>query len=315
MRFVSGANHWSTDAVEPRRALSYWVDTVCDRFLELDIDTPLRASFQARLDQIDLGPATVNMICADVQRVRRTRAKIARTRQASFMLMQLRAGRVHVRQAGRAIPLYPGECVLIDGRAPYEVECPQPTRSLVLQLPDEWLRGHLDRPEALVPLRVAGVGWSAALCAAVGSLEIDGCDALALPPDEVLAHIAALLKLAVVPGGCDACSRSVRERLMREVRGRFAEPDLTPGLVAAQLRMSVRSVHYAFAAGGTTFVEELMRARLEHARALLADARLRELPVAEVAARCGFIDPSHFARRFRRRFGCTPRVYRAGTAD
>ena len=31
--------HWSTDGVDQRRALAYWVDTVCDRFLELEIDT------------------------------------------------------------------------------------------------------------------------------------------------------------------------------------------------------------------------------------------------------------------------------------
>ncbi len=315
VQFVSGTHHWSTDAVEPRRALSYWVDTVCDRFLELDIDTPVRTGFQAQLDQTELGPAIVNMIRADVQRVRRTSAKIARTRQSAFMLMQLRAGRVLVRQAGRSTPLYPGECVLIDGRAPYEVECPLPTCSLVLTLPEVWLRRYLEHPEALVPLRVAGGGWGAALCAAVGSLEIDGCDNLALPPEEVAGHVAALLKLAIAPEPAGAAPRPLRERVVRALNGRYAEPDLSPAALAGELHMSVRSLHYTFAAAGTTFIEELMRIRLERARELLADGRARELPIAEIAARCGFIDPSHFARRFRRRFGCTPHGYRHRTVS
>jgi AraC-like DNA-binding protein len=54
-----------------------------------------------------------------------------------------------------------------------------------------------------------------------------------------------------------------------------------------------------------------MRLRLERARQMLSDAHLFDLPVAEVAARCGFADPSHFARRFRRQFGHSPLQFRA----
>lgn len=310
MQTVAWARHWSTDGIDSSRALSYWVDTVCDRFLELEIESSQRAGFHASLDQTDFGPGTINLICADAQRVRRTSAKIAGTRQAAFMLMQLRAGRAWVGQLGRATSLYPGECVLIDGTEPYEVECPQPTRSLVLQFPDAWLRRHLDNPESVVPLRVAHGGWGAALCAAVASLDVDACEELALPPAEVVEHIGALLRLAVRPERAIAEARTRTERLMRTLRGRLAEPDLTPRGVAAEHRISVRSVHYAFAAAGTTFIEALMQVRLEHARDLLSDRKLRELPVVEIAARCGFMDPSHFARRFRQAFGTAPLAYR-----
>ena len=67
--------HWSTDGVDQRRALAYWVDTVCDRFLELDIDTPVRSNFRACLDQIDFGPATLSFVGAASQRIRRTPAQ------------------------------------------------------------------------------------------------------------------------------------------------------------------------------------------------------------------------------------------------
>ena len=310
LQTLSSTRHWSTDGVDPCRALSYWVDTVCDRFLELEIDSPRRAGFCASLDQTDFGPATINLICADVQRVRRTNAKIARARQASFMLMQLRAGRVRVGQSGRAISLYPGECVLIDGSEPYEIECSQPTRSLVLQLPGDWLRRHLANPETVAPLPVTGGGWCAALCAAVASLDVAACDDLALPAAEVAEQIGALLRLALGPGAAQPEGRPLTERLMRTIRGRLAEPDLTPGAVAVEHHISVRSVHYAFAASGTTFVEALMRARLDRARELLTDRSTPEVPVAEIAARCGFMDPSHFARRFRQAFGIAPLVYR-----
>ena len=65
-----------------------------------------------------------------------------------------------------------------------------------------------------------------------------------------------------------------------------------------------------FASARTTFIERLMELRLERARKLLGDPQLYDLPVAEVAARCGFADPSHFARRFRRQFGQSPLQFR-----
>ena len=303
------ARHWSTDEAADR-PFAYWVDTVCDRFLELDIDSPVREHFRARLDQTDLGPATANWLGADAQRVRRTTAKIARD-HSSLLLMQLRAGRVYVRQAGRITPLHPGECILLDGAQPYEVDCPEATRSCVLQLPDEWLTHWVSSPERLVPRHFAGAGWSGALCAAVGSLEIDSCDHLALPRGEVAEHIAGLLRLALGPEARDSDGgRHLRARLMSTLRARLADPHLSPATLAAEHNVSVRSLHYAFASTGTTFVEQLMHARLQRARELLSDSRLRDVPVIEVAARCGFTDPSHFARRFRRQFGVTPLAFR-----
>jgi AraC family transcriptional regulator, positive regulator of tynA and feaB len=308
------AHHWSTDEV-PDRAFSYWVETVCDRFLELDIDSPVRQHFHARLDQTQLGPATASWLCADAQRVRRTRAKIASSRP-SFLLMQLRAGRVEIRQAGQVTPLRPGECILLDGAQPYEVECPEPTRSCVLRLSDTWLRGWVSSPERLAPRRFMSAGWSGALCAAVASLDLDSCDQLALPRGEVAEHIAALLRLALGPEPRDSTAgQHLRNRLMRILRNTLSDPFLSPLTVATEHHISVRTLHYAFAATGTTFVEELMQARLQRARELLADPRYRDLPVIEVAARCGFIDPSHFARRFRRRFGVAPLAFRRAAAD
>lgn len=303
------ARHWSTDEAADR-PFSYWVDTVCDRFLELEIDSPVRRHFHARLDQTDLGSATANWLYADAQQVRRTRAKAAHAHPC-YLLMQLRSGRVQVRQAGCVTPLRPGECILLDGAQPYEVECPVATRSCVLQLSDEWLRQWVSSPERLAPRRFAAAGWGAALCAAVGSLEIESCDRLALPRGEVADHIAALLTLALGPAPRDtAGGQHLRQRLQRTLRSDLSDPGLSPAVVAAQHRISLRGLHYAFAAAGTTFVEELMRVRLQRARELLADPLLRNLPIIDVAARCGFTDPSHFARRFRRRFGIAPLAFR-----
>ena len=301
---------WSTEEVEQRRALAYWVDTVCDRFLELDIDTPLRERFRARLVQADLGVATANFLEAERQRVHRTRAKIAHSRYPVFFLLQLRAGQMRLQQMGREADIRRGECVVIDGTEPYEIDCPVPTSALALRLPEEWLKGWLPCPERLAAVRFAGGGWSSALGAALGSLDADSCNRLALPGSAVADQIAALLVLAAGPDSPAASRPSLYEDLVVTLRDRLHEPDLTPLAVAADHRISIRTLHYAFARAGSTFVEQLTWLRLERARTILSDVRLAGLSVGEVAARCGFTDQSHFARRFRQQFGHAPLQFR-----
>jgi AraC family transcriptional regulator, positive regulator of tynA and feaB len=308
--------HWSTTEVEQRRALAYWVETVCDRFLDLEIDTPIRDRFHASLDQVDLGPATANFFATDAQRVRRTPAKIARLSAPMFLLMQIRTGQVRFQQSGHDIRVGPGECVFIDGTEPYELECPRLTKAVALRLPADWLKGWIAQPERYTARLFSAGGWSAALCAAVAALDTQTLDDQALPRDIVADPIVTLLRLALGrEAEAGAQQPALLNRLLRTLQNRFHEPDLSPRVVAAEHHISTRSVHYAFAGSRTTFFESLMALRLERARRMLSDLQLLDLPVAEVAAHCGFADPSHFARRFRRQFGQSPLQFRSSAAQ
>lgn len=58
---------------------------------------------------------------------------------------------------------------------------------------------------------------------------------------------------------------------------------------------------------GHSFLTHLHRTRLAEAKDLLATSALS---VYQIAERCGYYDPSHFHRRFRREFGMGPREFR-----
>jgi AraC-like DNA-binding protein len=308
---IQRSRRWSTEEVDHHRALAYWIDTVCLRFLALEIDSPLRDRFRARLEQIDLGPATVNCIHAETQRVRRTNAHLADSRHPVFILLQLHAGQVRFRQLGREVIVRTGESVFIDGTEPYELECPQATSSLALRMPELWLKQWVPHPERFAARLFTGGGWSAALNAALATMDVDSCEELALSREAVAEQIAALLALAMGRDREAEAGATLFDDLVRTLRSRLQEADLSPLDVADQHRVSRRRLHYAFAAANTTFVEQLMRLRLERAREILSDSRFADLPVTEVAARCGFMDPSHFARRFRQKFGQPPRQFRS----
>jgi len=304
--------HRSTSDVEVAHALAYWVDSICGSFMELDIDSSDREHFRAQLDQRDFGPATLGVVEAHTQSIRRTRARIAQSRYSGFFLLHMRTGTMRYQQYGREAFVQAGDCVLIDCKEPYQQDCPQATRCVALRFPEDWLRNWLPSPERFVARAFSpAAGWSTALAAVLANLDTDMEAQLALPDSVVAEQVAALLALAAGPNAHIASGRDkIRSRLMRTLRDRCHETGLTPNAIAADHRISKRHLHYLFAQANTTFGDELMRVRLESAHRLLSDKRYDGISVTEVATRCGFVAPSHFARRFRETYGLGPAQFR-----
>ena len=302
---------WSTDEVDRNHSLAYWIEAVCGHFLDVRVDTPLREHFRARLETLPFGPATLNIFEAERQHVSRTPAEIARSEREMFVLLQLRRGEAVFRQHGRQALVRAGESVLINGTEPYELECPGATRAIGLRMPADWLRPWVPHAERHPAALFVGDRWGGALNTALGCLDGGGYDALALPVGAVAEQIAALLALALGPAAPGMQSASLFDGLLRTLRDRMHEVDLSPAIVAAEHRVSQRALYYAFATAGSTFMDELLKLRLARARSLLGDHRLADVSVTEIAFQCGFANPSHFARRYRAHYGQTPRAYRA----
>lgn len=304
---------WSTADVDTRHALSYWVDTICSSFLEIEIDSPERDRFAARLDQFELGPATVSLVQADSQSIRRTPERIARSRYEGCFLLQLRSGRLRLQQYGRECFMDPGDSVLIDCNGTYRLECIGNTRSVAVRFSHDWLKNWVPGPERLAakPIRPDGA-WGTVLSSALATLDSQHDNDFALPPSIVAEQFGSLLALAAGP---EAQALTPSDKLLNRIRGtirdRCNDPGLTPTCVADAHGISKRYLHYLFAQKSITFRNELMRMRLDAAHRLLSDKRYSALTVAEIAARCGFLEPSHFTRRFRKAYGAGPSDFRA----
>jgi AraC-like DNA-binding protein len=99
----------------------------------------------------------------------------------------------------------------------------------------------------------------------------------------------------------------------------YTDPDFGPPEVAATARISLRYLHKLFTQRDSTCSELIYSLRLDHA-ARLSSRRgsLRSgQPLSEIAYACGFRDYTHFARRFRYRFGHPPgaRLTKIGWAE
>ncbi|MFJ6851829.1 AraC family transcriptional regulator [Streptomyces sp. NPDC091271] len=145
-----------------------------------------------------------------------------------------------------------------------------------------------------------------------GRIEGDpGATALAGATTEL---IRALLLSAVH----DECTSQVRSamadtlvtRIMAYAGRHLTEPDLTAGRIATAHAVSERHLYAVLSGAGIQLEQWIITERLTRAREMLASDSFRHLPIGAVAAQCGFINASHFARRFRAKYGVTPRDWR-----
>jgi AraC-like DNA-binding protein len=114
------------------------------------------------------------------------------------------------------------------------------------------------------------------------------------------------------PSGHPVAAESTRyAAALNFIAQNLADPALNPGLVAAHLDLSTRSLSRLFALNGRTIERSIWARRLEQARDQLADPLLRHRSITEVAFACGFNDAAHFSRSFLSAYGMTPRQFRA----
>jgi AraC-like DNA-binding protein len=312
---------WSTETVELRDRLSYWIEAVCETYVQLDCDTPLRdRPFEGAIEANQLALLGLSRVTSTTQHVRRTPAKIALATEDFFLVSIQTVGGGKVIQDGRVAELVPGDFALYDSTRPYELVFDGPFQQHVLQLPGAVLRGRLRETEKLTARKVCGdrgaghlmIGMINALAACVDTLEAGSAAAVAESVENIL--IAGLSSL---PGAADRVASPVavlhRSQIKAYVLRRLRDPALSVADIAAHLSLSPSTIHRAFAGEPNSLNTWIWSERLDGAKRDLCDPALARRTISDIAFGWGFSDAAHFSRVFRRRFGCAPRDLRAGS--
>ena len=98
--------------------------------------------------------------------------------------------------------------------------------------------------------------------------------------------------------------------LKATIESRLHDPDLKPMTAAAAAGISVRYANALMAQEDTGLEAYIIARRLERCRRALDDPAQARRTISDIAFSWGFSDLSHFGRRFKAQFGCTPGDYR-----
>lgn len=305
---------WSSEGISSEEAVTRWQSYFAER-RESPVDISLHGSgeFDAQLVSHGVGQLRLLYLLAPAQKVvhRQIEQDLVAADHLFHLIYAIR-GAIRGSAEGIRFSVKPGEFVLIDNSNRFELDMRTPHEAVDLIMPLPWLeqflpdpRSHIGRP---VPM---DRGWAPPLASMLLTIarENDSCPLPRTLVAEQIGHLVALAlgvkePVAVRPG------TRLAQQIMRRIEGDFADPELSPEGVAADLRISKRYLQTLLANSGTSFVRELNAVRLDKASNMLTDPASRLLPVAEVAYRCGFLDPGYFARQFRKRFNATPRAWR-----
>ena len=102
----------------------------------------------------------------------------------------------------------------------------------------------------------------------------------------------------------------VVQRAKAYVEANLHDLTLDPPQLAAATGVSLRRLQELFHARGQHISDWIWHRRLEAAAGRLADPGFLHMPLGTLAYGCGFASEAHFSRRFKERFGLSPRDYR-----
>lgn len=279
----------------------------------------------ARVDVWDLGAATslLHRTSSGI-RLRRTPRQVRQVAEDRFGFVVLSPGRwsFDQRREHRQVRTDRWETLLVDHSAPYEFSRYGDGSTYAVNVDHATLGLSPD-----LVLRAAGQPATGPLPGLLKEHVLGiarGIDAV--PPGPAVAMLGAatvdLIRAMVLGAAGPGSGQPVRDadallfQTRLYIQRHYAEPALSASRIAHAHAISLRRLYAVWAAAEQSPAEYTMAVRLAAARTRLAAPAPRPPTISAVARACGFVDMTHFARRFRQAYGISPREWRrqVGTA-
>lgn len=294
-----------------------WREMLREHFVTLDVTDVADASrFTGAVRSASLAHLRVSTVQATQQRIVRNNNLIGADGENFLQLGLVRRGRAIVTQDDRTCVLTPGDFTLYDAGRPFDwtLEGHASDGSWALEV-FTWPRHMLPLSEVETQqITAVAFDGQAGMSGLLGRFLHDVAatrlaDRVADDTrviDEVGDLIGALARTRLGPA---EPQQQLYRAAVTAIDERLADPDLSPGLIAAELSLSTRHLHRIFADHHTTVSRTIRARRLEHCRRDLIATASTPPPLQQIAHRWGFRDMAVFSRTFKQEYGSSPRNY------
>jgi len=311
---------WNTGGTRPNEQFAYYREAICQAFMKLTPEPMAATGFPANVENVRLGDAAINRVSFPAHLVRRSAADIAASDRSCFYLNLKLAGRCRIQQDGREISLSSGQVGIFDSDREFNLlhdRGPQ-LRVASFWVPAELLRERLPAAFDVRASRVSDDPFVGHLIVETARTLSDG--ALRMTEDEGVRLFRALIELVTVSlsrrsragaAESESLADATTLALKRAIHRRLRQPGLTVADIADAVGISDRYVHKLLARSGAGFTDYVIDRRLDGIARDLGDPAMADRTIGAIAFDWGFSDLSHFTRRFKQRFGCRPRDWRA----
>ncbi len=303
---------FSTNSVHPRDRLAFWHEEATKAFVAHEFSTPIRRNFRAEISVGSLGNAGLALFKSNEARVVRSQSCLRFAYDDDIHLCRQISGSMMMHQDGRDAATHPGDVYILDPRRPYEFSLASNTRTLVFKVARSEMQSRLGGIANYTAMPISlrrPVGALASEFLASLAKHADAIDPLTGAKLVQQALDLAALAFETAKGGVAQLS-SVRTttllRLKSIIESKLHDHILRPTDAAQAAGISVRYANALLADENTSLERYIMLRRLKRCHEALTNPAHSSRSVSEIAYSYGFSDPSHFARRFKQQFGCTP---------
>ncbi|MCJ2087898.1 helix-turn-helix domain-containing protein [Methylobacterium sp. E-005] len=305
---------FSTEGLHPRIAFRQWREMISDQTVPTEIQNLDAAPFHGRIEFAGIGSLPITRSVQSSTRAEVTPEAVRRSGGDRLYAAFTQSGRHTVQQNGREAVCRTGDFVVFDHRP--GVSAIETGSFLVLDLPRERLENVLGPSHLFTALAVEANLASTTLASTYVQELIRVGDRLS--PDSA-ARMASIGIDLVVAGLAERIAQEVPrsvhgnatvQRAKAYVEAHSGDATLDPPQLAAAVGVSLRRLQELFHERGRHISDYIWERRLAAAARRLADPACAHLSVGMLAYGCGFSSQAHFARRFKDRYGTTPREYR-----
>lgn len=304
---------FSTADVHARDRADSWREAASKVSVEHEFRASKGHAFRGVIESGSVGFLGLSILSCSECTAQRTQRCIERASDDDLMLGVQLGGKVAMHHDGRDADVDVSDMLLVDPRRPFSVSVRPSTRSLVIKVPRPEVQARLGditnltgRPvSGSTPVGSLASGFLTMLTKRTAELDRSMGHKLA---QQALDLVALAFETEILDGR--ATQSSVRTttllRLKAIIESRLYDPDLKPALAAAAAGISVRYANALLAQESMSLERFIMFRRLQHCHQALTDPAQVLRTVSDIAYSCGFSDVSHFARRFKGEFGCSP---------
>jgi len=309
---------YDTRSESERDRMAYWLETVCEHIFPVQIDPRHDATPRAAMACNRLGALGLRRVVGGDHVYVRSERDVRHGDPETVQIGMPRGGGSILVQDGREAVLRPGDMVLYDSARPFTLVMEDRFNWQVFLMPKSKLRRSDAELRSLTGIRMAGGSGMAGvvyqflsrLAADIEALEADvSADALG---ENAADLIATLIQSQFgVPWGVSDPEAVLREQVRGFLNRNQADANIKPADIAFAHGISVRRLHQLFEGSGNSVMGVLRHERLVGVRRDLADPRLLNRSIGQIACAHGLMNPTVFARIFRARYGITARSFRS----